>query len=183
MTIISTKRLQLIAASEQLLAADLRCQMGTGGLDAFALALGVSAIQEWPPTGSDHDIDAVTFFLESIQRDPTLYGWQAFYVCLAPRVNETENTDRRLIGSAGYFGPPVDGEVEIGYAIAWEYRRRGFATEVVEALTLHAAGHGVKHMRARTLPENRPSVDLLTKVGFDEVESTDEHRQFRKALV
>lgn len=49
----------------------------------------------------------------------------------------TENP-RVLVGWGGFKGPPREGVVELGYAIAPAYRGRGFAGAAVEALVREA---------------------------------------------
>ncbi len=81
---------------------------------------------------------------------------------------------RRTIGDCGTHGPADEsGSVEIGYGLAGPYRGRGFATEVVAALTQSLAGRpGVKRVLARTAPDNVASWRVLEKVGFRRLESS-----------
>ena len=75
---------------------------------------------------------------------------------------------RRVIGSAGFHGPPEDdGRVEIGYRVEPEYRQQGVATEVVRALFDWAnREHGVTRFRAATAPDNVASQRVLARFGF-----------------
>lgn len=76
--------------------------------------------------------------------------------------------NRRVIGSAGYKGPPdAAGMVEIAYGIAPEYQGRGYATEAAQALVDYAFATGsVRLARAHTRPEENPSTRVLRKCSF-----------------
>jgi RimJ/RimL family protein N-acetyltransferase len=79
--------------------------------------------------------------------------------------------DARVIGSAGFKGPPgEDGVVEIAYGIAPGYQRQGHATEVARALVAFALERvDVTSIRAHTQPENGPSGRVLANNGFQHV--------------
>ena len=76
--------------------------------------------------------------------------------------------DGRAIGDAGFHGPPsAEGEVEIGYAVVPAARRRGYAREAVELLTVWARTQpDVRTITARVEPGNAASMGVLSKVGF-----------------
>ena len=74
---------------------------------------------------------------------------------------------RTVVGFGGFKGPPREGEVEIGYAIAPAWEGRGLATSAVRELLRQAfASAGVRRVTARTLAEPGPSVRVLEKNGF-----------------
>ncbi|GAB20574.1 putative acetyltransferase [Gordonia effusa NBRC 100432] len=79
----------------------------------------------------------------------------------------TETATGALIGSGGYYGPPVDGVVEIGYEIAPEFRGRGLATHAAAALIQKAADAGVTQIKAHTLAGPNPSTGVLNALGFE----------------
>ena len=81
-----------------------------------------------------------------------------------------------LVGWGGFKGPPRDGAVELGYAIAPARRGRGLATAAVRALLREAlADPSVHAVIAHTLPEPGPSPRVLEKAGFArEGDVTDE---------
>ncbi len=57
--------------------------------------------------------------------------------------------------------------VEIGYAIAPAYRRRGLAVEASHGMIKYALSHPqVKKVFAHTLPEYNASTGVLEKVGL-----------------
>lgn len=85
--------------------------------------------------------------------------------------------DGIAFGSVGFFGPPkeVDGvrEVEVGYGLVEEARRRGVMTEVLTALLTHLDEEGIR-ARASVEPENAASLRLLAKMGFTQLRGSDE---------
>lgn len=73
----------------------------------------------------------------------------------------------RVVGAGGVKAPPLDdGEVEIGYGMAPEWRSRGLATLGARQLTDEALAHGVRRVSAFTTPENTASWRLLQRIGF-----------------
>ncbi|WP_246081711.1 GNAT family N-acetyltransferase [Nocardioides litoris] len=77
------------------------------------------------------------------------------------------------VGSIGFFGPPEDGEAEVGYGLVPEVRGRGLATEALRAVLAETDRLGVR-VRARTEAGNRASVRVLAKAGFTELRGSDE---------
>jgi ribosomal-protein-alanine N-acetyltransferase len=72
-----------------------------------------------------------------------------------------------VVGGVGFFGPPDDGRVEIGYGIVPSRRGRGYATEAVRGMLRHAFGQpGVTEVIAFVDPANPASVRVLTQAGF-----------------
>jgi RimJ/RimL family protein N-acetyltransferase len=81
-----------------------------------------------------------------------------------------------MIGHIGFHGPPgvnalkADDGVEVGYTIFTPWRRRGYATEAVAALTEWARReHGINRIVASIGPENEASLGLVRNLGFVEV--------------
>jgi len=71
------------------------------------------------------------------------------------------------IGNCGFKGPPVDGAVEIAYAIDYEHQGRGYATEAAQALVDFASSReAVRLIRAHTVPDGNASKRVLAKCGF-----------------
>jgi RimJ/RimL family protein N-acetyltransferase len=82
---------------------------------------------------------------------------------------------RRMIGHAGFHGPPgknavrAPNAVELGYMIFAPFRLQGFATEAVRALVGWASTeHGIRHFVASVGPENAPSLALVRRLGFQQ---------------
>ena len=81
--------------------------------------------------------------------------------------------DRLAVGSIGCFGPPEDGETEIGYGLVPEVRGRGIATEAVGLIAAEVDRLGVR-LRASVDPENTASLRVLAKCGFADLRGTTE---------
>jgi [ribosomal protein S5]-alanine N-acetyltransferase len=79
----------------------------------------------------------------------------------------------RMIGHAGYHGPPgVNSRqnpdaVEFGYRIFPPYRGRGYATEAALMLMdLAEERAGIRHFVLSVGPQNDPSLAIVRKLGF-----------------
>ena len=80
---------------------------------------------------------------------------------------------RVMVGYANFHGPPGVNDLgtadaaETGYTVFAEYRGRGFATEVAQAMMEWAAReHGVRHFISGVAPDNAPSLRVNEKLGF-----------------
>ncbi len=72
-----------------------------------------------------------------------------------------------LVGLGGFKGAPAEGLVEIGYALAPGWRRRGLATEAARGMIGFAlADPRVERILAHTLPESNESTAVLERLGF-----------------
>ena len=157
-----TERLQLVPATLSL------CDAEASGQDAVARALGALVPPSWPPPVLEpDDVDRIRRRLES---DPRNHTWTLHYVVRRP---SAAGGRPELVGVAGYAGPPTPGgAVEIGYAVAVEHQRHGYATEAVTALVARAfADPGVSVVFATTYATLQPSIHVLRKVGFVHVAS------------
>ena len=78
-----------------------------------------------------------------------------------------------VVGRLGFHGPvDDDGMLEIGYEVFPPYRRRGYAREAVVAMFRWAQQDpAVRRFRASVSPQNLPSRNLVTALGFVEVGS------------
>lgn len=75
----------------------------------------------------------------------------------------------RVVGDCGWFGPPVDGVVDIGYGLAPSARGQGLGAEAVTLLLAWVASRGASSVRAEVLPSNSASLRLLQRLGFTAV--------------
>ena len=73
-----------------------------------------------------------------------------------------------FVGSIGFKGSANEsGEVEIGYGIEEEHRRKGYGLEAVNAMMEWAfQNEKVYYIMAETLADNTASQGLLEKAGF-----------------
>lgn len=93
---------------------------------------------------------------KSAPQDPWVHG---FHVV---------NDDGRVVGLGGYKGPPIDGVVEIAYAIEPEHQGKGYATDAARGLAAFAFESGqVRLVCAHTLPDGFASQRVLLKAGFE----------------
>jgi [ribosomal protein S5]-alanine N-acetyltransferase len=112
--------------------------------------------EDFPAEG---DLDAARM----LAHDETPTGPDALF---GPRL-VVEVASGEVIGTAGFFGPPRDGVVEIGYGIVPSRQRRGYAAEAVRALLdLAAAQPGVTEVIAHAEADNIPSIRVLQKNGL-----------------
>ena len=76
------------------------------------------------------------------------------------------------------MGPPDHGVVEVGYEIAPEFRRRGYATTATRAMVAKAtAACGAHTVIAHTLAEENASTGVLRRVGFRFAGELPDHEQ------
>ncbi len=149
---IHTSRMELIAATPALMKADMQ------GKDSLADALEASVGDGWPP---EEWAEAREEFLSRLEGHPGLFGWLGWYWVLV-------EDKRTLIGVGGFTGAPFNGEAMIGYSVIEPYRRRGYGSEAVNALVGWAlARPGVRRIVAETHANNKASVRLLEKCGFE----------------
>jgi RimJ/RimL family protein N-acetyltransferase len=80
---------------------------------------------------------------------------------------------RLAVGSIGCFGPPVDGETEVGYGLVEEARGSGVAGEALRGLLAETDRLGVR-VRASVSPTNRAGLRVLAKCGFTELRGSNE---------
>ena len=156
MDVVRTPRLDLVATTIEHLDAELDAPARLGGL------LGAVVPPSWPPGVYDHD--AMRFFrARLLEGGRAASGWYNWYAIL----RATPDHLATLVAAAGYFGPPAEGVVEIGYSTAPEFRSRGYTVEVVEALTARAlATPGVHQVIAEAHDDNVASGKVLIRAGF-----------------
>lgn len=80
----------------------------------------------------------------------------------------------QAVGTIGCFGPPEDGETEIGFGLVADVRGQRIATEALTAYVEEADRLGVR-LTARVRPDNAASLRVLARCGFTELRgSTDD---------
>ena len=81
--------------------------------------------------------------------------------------------EQLAVGSIGCFGPPIEGEVEVGYGLVEQARGRGLATEALACLLAATDALGVR-VRASVAPSNRAGVRVLATAGFTELRGSND---------
>jgi [ribosomal protein S5]-alanine N-acetyltransferase len=149
---IGTERLILVPCDKNLL------QVIIQGDKPLAAHLDITIAPNWAHFGTGPF--QYTLDILNKDHDEKTYLWWAYLI-----VHRREN---KLIGNGGFKGRPDDrGIVEIGYAIAPEYRTQGLATEAAGALLDHAFSFkAIKIVQAHTLAEKNESNHILKKLGM-----------------
>ena len=120
--------------------------------------LHVKLADDW--LGFDAAQEAMRPSYEHLKSHPEILGWWTYLFVHKP--------DRTLIGLGGFKGPVNEaGMVELGYAIAPAYRRRGLASQAAQGMIEYSFAHpAITRVDAHTLPEKNASTRVLEKVGM-----------------
>jgi [ribosomal protein S5]-alanine N-acetyltransferase len=117
------------------------------------------------PTGwPDRDTEPfLRLRLEQMRRDPEAQRWLVRAL--------VRRGDGKMIGHAGFHGPPgtgglAPGKAELGYTVFPSFRGRGYATEAAVALMEWAESQGVQCFVASVAPGNDRSLAIVRKLGF-----------------
>jgi len=167
--VLESRRLTLVAATQELVEADLE------GRDSLGDALGAIVPDAWPP--SLYERMAMRHSLEQL-RDPAEHGWSLWYLVTR------QDAEPEVIGICGFKGKPdVAGSVEIGYSLLEARQRQGYASEAVARLVVWAFSHqNVLEVTAETLPYLKQSIRVLEKNGFSFAGPGSEHGVVRYVI-
>jgi ribosomal-protein-alanine N-acetyltransferase len=162
MTIL-TPRLELRNGTRELYA------IAPDDRESLAAALGVTVPENWPV--EHYDDEALTWWARALDDDASVAPWLSRYF-----IELESNT---LIGFGG-GGRPVEGAWTIGYSVLPQFRRRGYASEAVQALLEFAfADASIERVIAETYPELVASVGVLQKSGFVHIGDGEGERVIR----
>jgi ribosomal-protein-alanine N-acetyltransferase len=152
-----TARLRLVAASPLLLRAEM------ASAQALAAALGADLPATWPP--ELFEADDIERSL-ALAEQPGTGGFNLWY--LVTRQALGGRGRGLLAGVAGFGGLPDEaGVATLGYSVVTEARRRGFASEAVEALVAFAfADPRTRQLAAETFETLIPSIGVLERCHF-----------------
>jgi [ribosomal protein S5]-alanine N-acetyltransferase len=155
---IQTQHLQLIPVAQ------VHKEALARGRSELAALLRVALPEQWPQFAQAFALPQK----EPLEANPVPSAWGGYFF--------THTEGRVLLGNGGFKGPPnAAGEVEIGYEIAPEHARRGFATEAARGLIAFAFAHNqVRAVTATTLGRRNPSNSVLLKAGMHFVAETDD---------
>lgn len=117
-------------------------------------------------TAFEHD-------LTQFETDPAFQHWSTRIVLLRAtgemigifRFHTRPNPDYLQ-----HYGPSL---VEIGYAIFPPHRRKGFAAEMINGMIQWAKQQGATGIITSIAPDNIPSTNLVTKMGFVKIDEAD----------
>lgn len=166
-TEITTERLRLIPASVKSMEAEMESS------HHLAKFLNTRLPEAWPPPLND---EASQRWMLDYLHKHAASRWGMWYVTLKTKPSQ-------LVGNCGFKGSPVRGAVEIGYSIAPEYQRQGYASEAVGGLLGFAfADAAVRRVLAETFPDLLPSIGVLRKCGFRRVQGSSEPGAIRFSL-
>jgi len=152
---ILTPRLALVAIVPEMLRADFAKSPEFPGL------IDAEVPDGWPSDGWDDD--AYNYLIERFEKYPDYRGWSRYIVVKAP-----EGGRRTLAGGCGLLGPiELTDDPEIGYGLATQFQRCGYATEAVAGLIEWIFSHPhVRSVNAQTFPHLQPSLRVMVKNGF-----------------
>jgi RimJ/RimL family protein N-acetyltransferase len=110
-----------------------------------------------------------------------MYGYYGYGMWLI-----TEKTTGKVIGRAGLEHRDFDGvtELELGYLIASEWRKKGIAYEVCREIISYAKDNlGFQRINAVVDPKNTASLALLEKLNFTYLEDISIQNRIMKRYV
>lgn len=104
---------------------------------------------------------AYTEMLQGCLDNPEKRIWNAVWFM------ELKERPGIIVGDFCFKGIGLDGMVEIGYGLKQEYRKNGYMTEAVKAVSNWALEQEeVTHVEAEVDSENTPSLKVLERSGF-----------------
>jgi RimJ/RimL family protein N-acetyltransferase len=147
---IETERLLLVA----LVPEDIEVLIA-GDLERVSLLTGFTFLPEDPKLGVD-----LSWHLRALQADSNQLSWRIRVI-----VERCSNT---VVGSINLKGPPSpDGDVEIGWGLIENARRKGYATEASAAVINWVVQQpGINSISATIPDDNYPSQRLAAKLGL-----------------
>ena len=131
-------------------------------VEAAEKLIGACLPAAWP---DGHARQVIHRRLAQLDEDPAAAPWLLRLM--------VRTRDRVAVGYINFHGPPDDaGRVELGYTVFEEHRRRGYATEAVQAMIGWAGvEHGVRRFLLSISPSNQPSLAIAARLGFERVGS------------
>lgn len=156
---LKTERLILIPFTSQICTNILNNDFSD--LSEIGLKKGIS----WP----DNDVmETLPKILNNLSKVGLPTGFESWMII--------KNDTHEIIGDLGFKGFNHEEEnIDIGYGIIKEERRKGYAEEAVTELIKWALSNEmVKEITARCLIDNVSSINLLKKLNFTELKNDNE---------
>ena len=147
---IETERLLLVALAPE----DIEALIA-GDLERVSLLTGFTFLPEDPKLGAD-----LSWHLRALRADSNQLSWRIRVI-----VERCSNT---VVGSINLKGSPsADGDVEIGWGLIENARRKGYATEASAAVLKWVVQQpGVSSISATIPDDNYPSQRLAARLGL-----------------
>lgn len=155
---ITTERLVLIPFTIQI------CEQLMQGNFSDLTQLGLKRGKSWP----DGDlIEILPKIIDKLSPIGVPSGFESWMII--------KKDTLEIIGDIGFKGFNFEeNNIDLGYGIIIEERRKGYTDEAAKALMKWAFSHEfVKEITARCLIDNLGSVNLLKKLNFQEINRID----------
>ena len=163
MDTIHSPRLELIAMSPDFLEACIK-----GELESASQTIGLLIPPEWLEMKRLMELR-----LKQMRENPVLVPWILRAVGLRETKTMIGHIGFHTLPGAEYLNPYAPGSVEFGYSIFPNQRRKGYASEAVQALMDWATReYDVTRFVVSISPANEPSLRLAHKFGFRKVGTT-----------
>lgn len=122
--------------------------------------LGIKIDKKWPTQDTK---DILPIIYESLEKDKIPSGFETWMI--------VKKDNMQVIGDIGFHGKPNGkGEVEVGYGLVENERKKGFGFESLKAIIHWAISQrNVKVIKAECLIDNKPSARILEKAGMKEI--------------
>ncbi|MHB1314876.1 MAG: GNAT family N-acetyltransferase [Christensenellales bacterium] len=150
---IETCRLILIPVTLEITAALLEGKMNE------VEKLGIRNYENWPTKDT---MDILPIVHASLEKNVHPTGFEFWMI--------VKKENRQVIGDIGFHGKPNEkGEVEVGFGLVEDQRRKGYGTEALLAMMdWIRKEESVKAVIANCLLNNAPSARILQKAGLHE---------------
>ena len=125
-----------------------------GNFERASLLTGVAFRPEDPSLGVDW-----SWHLKALRADCNQLAWRIRVI--------VERSSNSVVGSINLKGPPIDGDVEIGWGVNADARVKGYATEASAAVMNWVAQRaGVFSISAAVPDDNFASQRVATRLGL-----------------
>jgi len=126
----------------------------SGDLERLSLLTGVCFRADDPKLGVDW-----SWHLNALRADCNEVAWRVRVI--------VERSSSTVVGSINLKGQPIDGDVEIGWGLNDDARRKGYATEASAAVIRWVGQQaGVSSISATVPDDNYPSQRVAARLGL-----------------